>query len=312
MCDFHPGKPSLIALASFALVFFASTSQAAITFNTGSSVARANSLGSSGQMEDSSTGTSGLLRDNAQSGNVSGPNFADASTWLQLDFATYDAASFAKGTASASSEVTRTFKFTADNAGTYSMNSLIYGGNLASARAGNATGSGEAYYAWELKVNDELRHFSTTRVSENGTSSARSTSGDLGVTFANRAGYESARWGRTNLATPIGYLDVGDMVDVSFKLSTYSIANYIMPAGNVFSGIYGFPCFLNGDCGGSAVSFGDPSFLFGNATSNNQLYTSTGVFSFQVSPVPEPAEWAMMLAGLGAVAAIAKRRKRPA
>jgi hypothetical protein len=42
----------------------------------------------------------------------------------------------------------------------------------------------------------------------------------------------------------------------------------------------------------------------------NQLGTYVNVFHYTLSPVPEPATWALMLAGLAVAGAAARRRAR--
>lgn len=44
-------------------------------------------------------------------------------------------------------------------------------------------------------------------------------------------------------------------------------------------------------------------------TASDAVSSGNSKFSVAVSPVPEPAEWAMMLIGIGAVAIVARRRK---
>jgi hypothetical protein len=70
----------------------------------------------------------------------------------------------------------------------------------------------------------------------------------------------------------------------------------------------------NGGFGNSSATFGlDDGGFIGVGAFNNQLgfeaYLGPTLF-VQVSPVPEPGEWAMMLAGLGVVSMIARRRRK--
>ncbi len=59
----------------------------------------------------------------------------------------------------------------------------------------------------------------------------------------------------------------------------------------------------------SNLAVGDYSFKFtGSAGPNGGGY----MVGLSVAPVPEPSEWAMMLAGLGLVGAVAARRRRRA
>jgi hypothetical protein len=70
----------------------------------------------------------------------------------------------------------------------------------------------------------------------------------------------------------------------------------------------------NGGLGNSSATFGlDDGGFIGVGGFNNQLgfeaYLGPTLF-VQVSPIPEPGEWAMMMAGLGVVGVIARRKRK--
>jgi hypothetical protein len=70
----------------------------------------------------------------------------------------------------------------------------------------------------------------------------------------------------------------------------------------------------NGGFGNTSATFGlDDGGFIGVGAFNNQFgfeaYLGPTLF-VQVSPIPEPGEWAMMMAGLGVVSMIARRRRK--
>ena len=52
------------------------------------------------------------------------------------------------------------------------------------------------------------------------------------------------------------------------------------------------------------------SLTIGVAISRSSAGTSTGDLNFQVTPIPEPETYALMMAGLGALGFVARRRQR--
>lgn len=62
---------------------------------------------------------------------------------------------------------------------------------------------------------------------------------------------------------------------------------------------------------GGTLTFTKATDLYGLV--NDTYYSNnSGVFAFTAAPVPEPGEWAMMLAGLGVVGGVVARRRRQA
>ena len=67
----------------------------------------------------------------------------------------------------------------------------------------------------------------------------------------------------------------------------------------------------SGTATGSFVSVVSPySLTIGVAISRASAGTSTGDLNFQVTPIPEPETYALMMAGLGALGFVARRRQR--
>jgi hypothetical protein len=67
----------------------------------------------------------------------------------------------------------------------------------------------------------------------------------------------------------------------------------------------------SGTATGSFTSAVSPySLTIGVAISRSSAGTSTGDLNFQVTPIPEPETYALMMAGLGALGFVARRRQR--
>jgi hypothetical protein len=306
----HPGKPSQIAFAVVVCLAVSQQAFANITSNDGSGIVSATAQGAT-SVTTAGPVSSGTINSSVTEGSFQ--DFAGARNFLEIDGARYGGSSYAAGTSSSFSEMYKKFVFTAEFAGNYTMNSYIYGGRLTSAATGGATGSGSASYLWDLSVNGTSQHSSAVSVFNDGANSSTSATGDVpigGVNFSNTAFSQSASWQGSSVDTNIGYLGAGDSVTVTFFLSTSSQADYALNAPDYYNNFNSYGCQYGGLCAGSAVAFGDPSAFYGNADNYNTLYTSAGVFAFEVAAIPEPGEWAMMLVGLASVGAIARRRKK--
>jgi hypothetical protein len=209
----------------------------------------------------------------------------------------------------------------------YTLSSLINQGSvsttplvLASPNAGNAS------FLWTVGFNGTTVNAIYTRVGyANGSSNSnyqnRNTpsqflangtlySGTGGLNWSNTGGtnvsYQTTfrSWSDTTIESILGTLAPGMMGTVSVDVLLSSYSNYDTALISRTCSNYGGPSYECGYnlTGNSLVRFGDPGDV-GSA--------ALDVIKFEsVSAVPEPAEWLMMITGLGLVAQIARRRKQ--
>jgi PEP-CTERM motif len=259
----------------------------------------------------------------SQSWSDEGPNNYSSSHFFG---STYDAAfgvsSFAAGMSNSYASISRNFTFTADATGTYSLSTMIDAGSLDITTAGGASGNGRASFDWSVNVNGvEVARRGLTGVFGTGVSPASFTQ-TPGFSLDNYFQLSSgngllARWGSTTLANVWqGSLNAGESVDVAYSAVSSTLANFTGVNSMLGLGCFGgnilttlevpFPC------AASTVSFGDPALFTSQQGSGGHLaYLSSTVFDFTpTAAVPEPGEWVMMLAGLGTVGLMARRRRK--
>jgi PEP-CTERM motif len=317
----HPGRPAQIAVAAFVFLI---TAQAAFSQTLTNQSVYGKLIGSAGVGDNTaSAGTSinGPISV-SQSWYDEGP---DNYSYSHFFGSTYDAAfgvsSFAAAMSFSGASVFRGFTFTADATGTYSLSTMIDAGSLDITTAGGTSGNGSAYFDWSVNVNGvEVARRGLTGVFETGVSPASFTqtagfSLDNYVQVSNSNGL-LARWDSTTLANVWqGFLYAGESVDVAYSAVSSTLANFTGVNSELGIGCYGniqttFEVPL--PCAASTVSFGDPAVFTSQQGNGGHLaYLSSTVFDFTpTTAVPEPGEWAMMLAGLGTVGLIARRRRK--
>lgn len=101
-----------------------------------------------------------------------------------------------------------------------------------------------------------------------------------------------------------------DQPDANGLISGFITTQLIIPVGTTSLGIRGI---LNLDCrGGASCGFGHTGkFGFDALPDGLSFSSASGVFLTEANAVPEPASWAMMIAGFGFVGAAMRRRHRP-
>jgi hypothetical protein len=317
----HPGKKSAIAFAALMTLVCASEAFA----NTGTPAATVISQSASGSFKTSAIGdayaagtfnpiTSGTL---AESNNLfgSGNSYAYSSIYAETTGSNYGSAAFAAGLADAQNILHKEFTFHINTAGIYSLDTLLNSGYAGTNRSFYAGGTGEASFNWTLSVNGNILKSTSATVFQGfdyGTFSV-TTGGNVALNSFNTL-YGRASWDATTVFTDIGFQNANTDVTVAFDLTTSANANYeILP---FYVPSYG-SCFtvtnpvigegkIN-DCGSSSVSFSDPTFI--NGPGANQAFLGGIPTLTEISPVPEPAEWMMLLSGMALVTSIAKRRR---
>lgn len=100
-----------------------------------------------------------------------------------------------------------------------------------------------------------------------------------------------------------------DQPDANGLISGYISTQLIIPTGTTSLGIRGL---LDLDCrGGATCGFGHTGrFGFDPLPDGLSFGSASGVFLTDVGAVPEPASWAMMIAGFGLVGAAMRRGRR--
>jgi hypothetical protein len=324
----HPGIPAAIAIAAF--TFFAGLSTAAAQVSNNSVSGGAGVSGVSGYFTDS-TPFPLLTGSFSSSRTLFEPDYqntyARVNAYSDVAGPVFYASSFASGAAgSAGASIYKEFTLTAQQSGQYSMNSFLASGYLTAALRDTDLyyGNGKASFDWSVYVNNNQvnNSYFDARV-ENGISVVEGYSTFAFNAFQKRelAGLASVAWADTNVTTDLGYLNAGESVNILMTFGTSSQANYYSYDPDLTSDeAYGCPTTTLADgvaasnCGFSATSFGDPSIIdasFGTLALRNSIYSMPSGLQLAVtSAIPEPAEWAMMLAGLSVVAGLAKRRRK--
>mgnify|MGYP000976797337 CR=1 FL=1 len=107
-----------------------------------------------------------------------------------------------------------------------------------------------------------------------------------------------------------------NVTDFTLAAGHYSIVAVGYSATEPNGNSYGTGLASTTNTGGGAISFvgtsrytGTTSLVFPTTTDNSVARYSAGSFKFQAAPVPEPETYALMLAGLGALGFMGRRRK---
>jgi hypothetical protein len=323
----NPGRVSTLAFAAFIAVVSSQAANAAIVSQSASGETFAFTPTETNGPNALGPIPTGSIYQNASAIGSDGA-YGYGRIFVEADGPRYGGSSFAAGVGSnGSGTLLKEFTFQAEQAGTYSLSTFLYGGSLATGLSGNSTGTGQAAYNWQLTVNGVTEQITKINVAYDGTIASLTQGGNVTLTdFAtsNNGSSVEASWGGTTIETSLGVLSAGQSVTIGFALSTFAQSNYSFSSGagsDNYGYGYGFGCGTFGlptedsasSCGYSTVSFGDPSLISGNPfeQTGNVAYLSSSVLNFQaVSPIPEPGEWAMMMSGLAVVGLMAKRRRK--
>ncbi len=112
------------------------------------------------------------------------------------------------------------------------------------------------------------------------------------------------------------HLRFANVTDFTLAAGHYSIVAVGYSGTEQNGNSYGTGLASTTNTGGGAISFvgtsrytGTTSLVYPTTIDNSVARYSAGSFKFQAAPVPEPEGYAMMLAGLGALGFMARRRK---
>lgn len=103
---------------------------------------------------------------------------------------------------------------------------------------------------------------------------------------------------------------LGPTHGVNGRIDGFITANLLIPTGTTSLGLRGT---MNLDCrGGSSCDFGNTGrFRFGDLPEGLRIGSASGLFLSNVgAAIPEPASWAMMIAGFALTGAAARSRRR--
>ncbi len=322
--SFHPGKKSVVAVAAFIAVLSASQAFA----NTGIPAATVVSQSASGNFSSDAIGdavvnrtfapiTTGTISENNNLFGSEG-SYAYSSLFVEATGPNYGGANYVAGIANSTSVLHKEFTFRINTAGNYSLDTLINSGYVGSFRNFFAFGQGSASYDWKLSINGAVvKSTSATFTQGLDYGTTVETGGNVELnSFSTR--YRQATWDATNVFTDIGYRAADSFVTVAFDLTTsVSASYYINPfyISSYGSCLASFTAVINpilgegqvNGCGSSTVSFSDPTFI--NGPGANQAFLGGIPTLTEVSAVPEPSEWMLLLSGMAVVGAIAKRRR---
>jgi hypothetical protein len=320
----HPGRPAQIAVAAFVFLAFCQPVSAQLS-NQWVGGKFSGYAGVEPQINQAHVTTTGVLSNYLSFYDTGPDNYAYSQHFAEIDGPSYGVSSFAAGISRSTSNVGKRLTYTAEATGTYSLSTFIEAGSLDVTAMGGAAGSGSAGFEWSIQINDDLYaaqsqvdlNFTTASTGSSSiTSSFTTPFNDYTEAFSLTNGL-LVSWSGTTLSNVWqGFLNAGESVDVTFLASSYALANFSDVNSTFGIGCYGNISNIFGEvaspCGSSTVSFGDPA-VFSSPQGNirHLAYLSNTVFDFTpTTAVPEPGEWAMMLAGLGTVGLIARRRRK--
>jgi hypothetical protein len=315
----HPGKITLVAFGAALLFLTVQSASAQLSDNqVGAKVA------ATAGPEDFGTNrfgpiNTGVISEHLQAYNNNDRNdYAYSKVFVQADEAAYGASSFASGVATSYTSLYKSFVFTAESAGNYVLDTSLYAGSLDTSRGGEATGSGGANISWSLAVNGRTLQWADITTSFDGSQGTVTKNGTVSFdgynALANGQG-SVASWNNTAISSDLGFLSAGQSQQFSFNMTTYAYTDYTGYSSELGLSCYGNIAtteYLSTGCGSSTVSFGDPSIFSGGNSdpyNSNLAYLSQAVINpVLVSAVPEPGEWAMLIAGLFVVGVMSRKR----
>jgi hypothetical protein len=316
----HPGRPAQIAVAAF--VFLVGTQSVFSQVSNQFVAGKVNATAGSEAVSNAYTSSTTALDNSTYLGDGGDANYAIARHYAEIDGAGYGVSSFAAGVATSYASVYKAFTFTAQSTGNYSLSTFLDQGSLDSTAAGGVTGFGSSQFDWYVEVNGSIvisQHLETSfDTSTGGTFSPSSNLALFGYSESSNSNGVLAQWRPTTFENVWqGFLSAGETVDFAFGATSSSTANYsgVGSSTEIGFGCYGNLFTVNSEvaCGSSTSSFGDPAQYSsqGGAIRNLAYLNASEVLDITlVSSVPEPGEWAMMLAGLGTVGLIARRRRK--
>lgn len=115
--------------------------------------------------------------------------------------------------------------------------------------------------------------------------------GDLSFTFAQITGTNGI-WSVTNTSSTGLVLDLAFAVHAGAQAGAWLFDGQTVQAGQTLAGTW------------------DINWTVGQGQGNNPNFSNLTLFAREVSPVPEPATYGMLLAGMAVVGMVARRRKQ--
>jgi hypothetical protein len=202
------------------------------------------------------------------------------------------------GYAYSDSIVTKTVRFQADTAGLYTVNSFLDAGSTGTTAGPNGYGLSSSFAYWTVHLGGVLLHGLNVTETANqlafgltGIASSANLNVDVvGTSSLVQAAHGTSatyNWDAQSFSDSVR-LAAGQSIDVLYYMASNVRSNYFDDLTTLAT------CGAN--CGTSWTN------LSGNFT--------TEFLADSVTAVPEPGEWALMIAGLGSVGAMSKRKNR--
>jgi hypothetical protein len=314
----HPGRRSVYAVASILCLFSFGTASAGINLIT-TSVTETYGINGVTSQVNIPAQASGQIK--SEVSTPLAPNAAYARNDALAGGANFGSISSSVGNGSASTTLHKEISFTADQTAVYSLSSLLNAGRIYTIPSTGITGSGSASLDWSISLdgvvlNDiHMRVFSDTNVTglnPNAALLTGSAAGSLAGLYYYTVSPNLA-WTNSTISTSLGLLTAGSSHILSMDLNTSAVSSYsaggsALSPYSSYNYAYGFLCANN--CGASHARMNSNSSQTSLGSAADLLYTSPNVFDTPViSAIPEPSEWALLLAGIGAVGAISKRQR---
>jgi hypothetical protein len=289
----------------------------------------ASATGTSGTYSSTATSTDPFVRADATQTNSANNGYSFSNMIGAASYPDFFGRAYSDGQSSSSASYHREFTILNDSlteTRSYTLSSLINQGAVSTTPAAlSSPNAGNASFLWTVGFNGDTVNAIYTRVGyANGApnynyqavntptqfvvgSTLYNSTG--GLSLYNGGGTNAAgqgtflSWSNTTIESILGVLAPGMMGTVSVDVLLSSYSNYDSALVSRTCTSYGsapYECgyYLTGN---SFVRFGDPGDV-GSVALDAIAFSS-------VSAVPEPAEWLMMMTGLGLVARVARRKK---